>query len=243
LWSDEQFEAAVKADKWIEEYGLEVVRLSFPDQHGILRGKSVMANEAAAVMRNGCSMTTTLLAKDTAHKTAFPGLHAWRRLRHGRDGGRRRLPHDRRSHHVPRAAVGAARPAGCCATSISPTEKPVPFSTRHLYRRALHQLAEAGFNYMAGLEVEFHVFKLDERRLKPSDADLAGRAARGQPGLPGLPVPDRDTARPDGADPRERCAAISSRSACRCARSRSSSGPSQCEFTFHPQVGCRRPTP
>src|SRR5260370_41285125 len=31
-----------------------------------------MANEAAAVMRNGCSMTTTLLAKDTAHKTAFP---------------------------------------------------------------------------------------------------------------------------------------------------------------------------
>src|SRR3954449_1750790 len=66
LWSDEQFEAAVKADKWIEEYGLEVVRLSFPDQHGILRGKSVMANEAAAVMRNGCSMTTTLLAKDTA---------------------------------------------------------------------------------------------------------------------------------------------------------------------------------
>ena len=25
LWNDEQYEAAVKADKWIEEYGLEVV--------------------------------------------------------------------------------------------------------------------------------------------------------------------------------------------------------------------------
>ena len=25
LWSDEQYEAAVKADKWIEEYGLEVI--------------------------------------------------------------------------------------------------------------------------------------------------------------------------------------------------------------------------
>ena len=30
LWSDEQFEAAAHADKWIEEHGLEVVRLSFP---------------------------------------------------------------------------------------------------------------------------------------------------------------------------------------------------------------------
>ena len=72
LWSDEQFEAAARADKWIEEQGLEVVRLSFPDQHGILRGKTMVANEAAAAMRNGCSITTTLLAKDTAHKTAFP---------------------------------------------------------------------------------------------------------------------------------------------------------------------------
>jgi len=53
LWSDEQFEAAARTDKWIEEQGLEVVRLSFPDQHGILRGKTVVASEAAAAMRNG----------------------------------------------------------------------------------------------------------------------------------------------------------------------------------------------
>ncbi len=72
LWNDAQFEAAASADKCIEERGLEVVRLSFPDQHGILRGKTVLANEAAAAMRNGCSITTTLLAKDTAHKTVFP---------------------------------------------------------------------------------------------------------------------------------------------------------------------------
>ena len=50
--------------------------------------------------------------------------------------------------------------------------KPVPFSTRHLYRRALRELAEVGFDYMAGLEVEFHIFKLDDARLNPADADL-----------------------------------------------------------------------
>ena len=72
LWNDEQFEAAARADKWIEDHGLEVVRFSFPDQHGILRGKTVVASEAARVMRNGCSITTTLLAKDTSHQTVFP---------------------------------------------------------------------------------------------------------------------------------------------------------------------------
>ena len=86
LWSEEQIEAAAKIDKVIEERALEVVRLSFPDQHGILRGKTIMAADAAHVMRNGCSITTTLLAKDTAHKTVFPVFtpaagSAWRRWR------------------------------------------------------------------------------------------------------------------------------------------------------------------
>src|SRR5437868_14704320 len=72
LWSEEQFAAAAKAEKLIESERLEVVRLSFPDQHGILRGKTVMAGDAARVMRNGCSMTTTLLGKDTSHRSVFP---------------------------------------------------------------------------------------------------------------------------------------------------------------------------
>jgi hypothetical protein len=47
LWNDEQFEAAANADKCIEERGLEVVRLSFPDQHGVLRGKTVVETDGA----------------------------------------------------------------------------------------------------------------------------------------------------------------------------------------------------
>jgi glutamine synthetase len=48
--------------------------------------------------------------------------------------------------------------------------KPVPFSTRQLARNALARLADAGFDYLAGLEVEFHLFKLDDPRLAPGDA-------------------------------------------------------------------------
>ena len=177
LWNDEQYEAAVKADKWIEEYGLEVVRLSFPDQHGILRGKSVMAGDAAAAMRNGCSMTTTLLAKDTAHKTAFPvftpgGGFGMAEME---GGGDFLMIADPTTFRV---LPWAPHTGWVLCDIYFPNGKPVPFSTRHLYRRALHQLAEAGFDYMAGLEVEFHVFKLD---------DAAARARRTPPGRASRP--------------------------------------------------------
>jgi glutamine synthetase len=62
---------------------------------------------------------------------------------------------------------------------LFPDGKPVPLSTRHLYRRALSSLAEAGYDFLAGLEVEFHLFKLERARLSLEDA--------GQPGQPGPP--------------------------------------------------------
>src|SRR3984957_18291453 len=72
LWTDEQTRAAKAVDQAIKKNKLELVRFSFADQHGVLRGKTVVAQDAPALMRSGVTMTTTLLAKDTAHKTAFP---------------------------------------------------------------------------------------------------------------------------------------------------------------------------
>src|SRR5215468_7876305 len=72
LWSDEQREAAADVRRRIEEQALEVVRISFPDQHGLLRGKTLVASEAANALRNGCSITSSLFAKDTSNRTVFP---------------------------------------------------------------------------------------------------------------------------------------------------------------------------
>src|ERR1700749_3522030 len=72
LWSDEQQEAAKRLRRIVEEKNLEVIRLAFPDQHGILRGKTIIASEAIASLESGCSITTTMLAKDTSHRTVFP---------------------------------------------------------------------------------------------------------------------------------------------------------------------------
>jgi glutamine synthetase len=52
----------------------------------------------------------------------------------------------------------------------------VPFATRGLYRRVLDELGSRGCDFVAGLEVEFHLFKLDDAHMEPTDA--------GQPGTP-----------------------------------------------------------
>ena len=47
LWSDAQGHAAATVDTTIRQKNLELVRFSFPDQHGVLRGKTLVAAEAS----------------------------------------------------------------------------------------------------------------------------------------------------------------------------------------------------
>ena len=235
LWSDAQFEAAANADKWIEQHGLEVVRLSFPDQHGVLRGKTVMANEAAAMMRNGCSLTTTLLAKDTAHKTVFPVFTAGGGfgMPEMEGGGDFLMIADPTTFRV---LPWAPRTGWVLCDIYFANGRPVPFSTRHVFRRALEKLANAGFDYMAGLEVEFHVFKLDNPRLNPADATWPGEAPEVSlisQGYQYLTETRFDQMEPILEIVRREVVALGLplRSV------EVELGPSQCEFTFHPQLG------
>ena len=70
--SAERRTACANVLEQIENHGLDTVRLAFVDQHGVLRGKTLMAAQLASLLANGCAMTTTLLAKDTSHRTVFP---------------------------------------------------------------------------------------------------------------------------------------------------------------------------
>src|SRR5437660_2738365 len=175
LWSEAQCEAAARAERLIEERRLEVVRLSFADQHGILRGKTVMAGDAARAMRNGVSITTTLLAKDTSHRSVFPVFTA---------GGGFGMPQMQGGADFLMIAdpttfqvlPWAPKTGWVLCDIYFPDGKPVPFSTRHLYAQVLRRLGEMGFDYMAGLEVEFHIFKLDNPRLDPADTAWPGEA-------------------------------------------------------------------
>jgi glutamine synthetase len=46
----------------------------------------------------------------------------------------------------------------------------VPFSTRRIGQDAVARLADAGYGYVSGLEVEFHVLKLEDAKLQPGQA-------------------------------------------------------------------------
>ncbi len=175
LWTGEQARAANAVAHTIQKHNLELVRFSFADQHGVLRGKTVIAADAPALMRSGVTMTTTLLAKDTAHKTAWPVFTA------GGGFGMTEMQGGGDFVMVPDPATFRVLPwadkTGWMLCDIYFTNgKPVPFSTRQVLRSALDRLRRHGFDFLAGLEVEFHLFKLDNPRLDPDDATWPPRA-------------------------------------------------------------------
>ena len=173
LWSDDDHLAGADVLKRIERNELDVVRLSFADQHGILRGKTLMAGEAAGAMRNGCTMTTTLLAKDTSHRTVYPVFAA------GGGFGMEEMTGGGDFVMVPDPSTFRTLPwaqsTGWMLCDIYfPDGTPVPFSTRALCRDAVRRAAEAGYDYVAGLEVEFHLFMLEDPKLAPEHATQPG---------------------------------------------------------------------
>lgn len=178
LWSDQQKEAAERLRRLVEEKGLHTVRFSFPDQHGILRGKSLIASEAVSSLENGCSITTTLLAKDTSHRTVFPVFSAGGGfgMSEMQGGGDVLMVADPTTFKELPWVPGTG---WVMCDLYFQDGRPVPFASRCLYRSVLNRLAERGYDFKAGLEVECHIFKLENGRLAPSDS--------GQPGRPGEP--------------------------------------------------------
>jgi glutamine synthetase len=174
-WTAERQVAVERMEKLIEQHGLEVVRISFPDQHGLLRGKTVVAGDAAKLVHAGVSITSSLLAKDTSNKTVLPiwsaggafGLQAF-------EGASDivMLPEPASFRILP----WAPRTGWLIADIHTRDGRPVELSTRHQLARAIERLRGMGYDYLAGLEVELHVFKAVARDIEPEDS--------GQPGAP-----------------------------------------------------------
>jgi len=219
----------------IKSAGLESLRLSFADQHGILRGKTLVIAEAEAAMNNGCSMTSSLLAKDTSHKTVFdiwqPGGGLGLAQMQGA-GDFIMLPDPTTFKILPWASK-----TGWMLCDIYFCDgQPVPFSTRKLLQDAVEELTARNMQLVCGLEVEFYVFKLDDARLSPADAGGVGAPAAAPDvsllahGFQYLTEQRADEIEPVSEMLRQTCAALDLP-----LRSMESEfGPSQFEFTFQP---------
>lgn len=175
LWSDAQRAAARHAVQEITARGIELIRFSFADQHGLLRGKTITAAALPDALANGVTVVSTLFAKDTSHKTVFPvftagGGFGMVEMEGGADAI---IVADPTTFRV---LPWAPDTAWLLCDAYFAGGDPVPFDTRRICRNALGRLADAGYEFVAGLEIEFHVFKITDPRLRPPDA--------GQPGEP-----------------------------------------------------------
>ncbi len=175
LWTSEQTRAARAVAQRIKKEKLELIRFSFADQHGVLRGKTLIAADALGALGSGVTMTTTLLAKDIAHKTAWPVFTAGGGfdMAEMQGGGDFVMIADPATFKV---LPWAPNTGWLLCDIFFGNGKPVPFSTRQILRDALSRLAAEGFAFRAGLEVEFHLFKLENPRLTPTDATWPPRA-------------------------------------------------------------------
>ena len=175
LWSKDQLDAAERVRSSVERGDIEVIRFAFPDQHGILRGKTLVASEALGCLEDGCSITSTLLAKDTSHRTVFPvfspgGGLGMPELQGGAD--LMMVPDPTTFKLLP----WAGKTGWLLCDLYLPNGQPVPFASRNIMRTALHKLQAQGYDFIAGLEVECHIFRLEDRKMQLADS--------GQPGEP-----------------------------------------------------------
>ncbi len=151
----------------IREEGIERVRIGWCDLHGVLRGKTLVAGAGADALASGVGMVSTLMLKDTSDRTtykvfdddaaaALPGFaHANNLLL---------LPDPASFRVLPWAeATGwmQGQPWFDDAT-------PVGIDTRRALQHALERLRAAGYGLKCGLEVEFHIYRLDAAAADPS---------------------------------------------------------------------------
>ena len=163
----------------IETSGVELVRFAWCDLHGMLRGKTLVAGAAAQAMRSGVGMVSTLMLKDTSDRTAFKVFEP---------GGTSDLPGfecasnllllgDPASFkHLP----WAAKTGWVQGQLWFQDGRPIELDTRAVLQRALKRLADAGYGLKCGLEIELHVYRIDDS----SHQDTLDPEQAAWPGLP-----------------------------------------------------------
>jgi glutamine synthetase len=169
LHSPEQTAAAEALADQIRAEELRTVRLIVVDQHGIPRGKALAPEVAIAAMKNGLDFSGAIYSLDSGNQVFVPAFAA------GGGFGIDEFTGFPDIVLVPDPSTFRILPWAdstgwmLCDTYFS-NGQPMPLDGRGLMRRMLNQLGDAGFDYLAGIEVEFYIVKLDSDHLAPENA-------------------------------------------------------------------------
>lgn len=164
--------------KQVEADGLQLIRLAWADPHGAARAKAVTPDAFRAAMVDGYNINVATSTLDASGGRVFASF-------------------------VPGGGMGLAEMTGSPNLVIVPDPEtfrvlpwapgvgwilcdeyfrdgtPFHFSTRHLLRKQVARLADAGMRHVVGLEVEWYLAHLTQDRLTAENTGVPGR--RGLP--------------------------------------------------------------
>src|SRR5262245_52796673 len=169
LYTEEQAAAAAAAARRIGELDLRTVRLIVVDQHGVPRGKSLSPEVAIAATSNGLDFSGAIYSLDSGNQVFVPAFAA------GGGFGIDELTGFPDVVLVPdpgtfRVLPWADKTGWMLCDVYFSSGAPMPLDGRGLMRRALSELAGAGYDFLAGIEVEYYIVKLDSDRITPENA-------------------------------------------------------------------------
>jgi glutamine synthetase len=157
------------------ESGMQQMRMAWCDLHGDLRGKTLMPLAAEDALRHGIGLVGTLALKDTSDRTAFKVFDPvlTHELPNFANAANLMLRPVLDSYRELPWASGTAWLQGQMCDAVG---NPMPLDTRHVLQTALAKLQAQGLAMRCGLEVEFHIYKIESTRpqLDPDLADWPG---------------------------------------------------------------------
>ena len=163
----------------IQDSDLQWIRFVWCDTHGQTRGKTLTRPAALRALAQGVGMVSTLMLKDTSDRTAYrvfePGLsEALPGFAFANNLLLRPLAD--RFHVLP----WAHQTGWIQCQPVHANGDIVPLDTRWQLQRALDKLAAKGLGMRCGLEIEFHIYRLNDAAhrndLDPSRAAWPGLA-------------------------------------------------------------------
>jgi glutamine synthetase len=169
LYTDEQAAAADAVAARIGELDLRTVRLAVVDQHGIPRSKSLAPEVAIAALSNGLDFSGAIYSLDTGNQVFVPAFAA------GGGFGIDEFTGFPDVVLVPDATTFRVLPWAdrtgwmLCDVYFS-NGQPMPLDGRGLMRRMLGELRDAGYDFLAGIEIEYYIVRLGAERIMPENA-------------------------------------------------------------------------
>lgn len=163
----------------IRDSGLERIRISWCDVHGVAHSKALLPAAALSAMHSGVTMASTLMLKDLAGRTVYPVFEP---------GGTDTLPGFGQANNLVllpdpesfRQLPWAERTGWMRADPWFGHARPVMLDARQTLQHALRLLHARGLDMRCGLEIEFHIYRMDDRaeRLDPQASEAYAGPSR-----------------------------------------------------------------